>query len=291
MNRRPMSLSASVFIPAFPVLFVLALVSCAPKRVIKPSGPAVTLVYGGSVGEERRWSLEQSFRGKVVNLGMPQLVVVKARAVIGERIESVEGNGWRKVRMTTDMSPLEFNGMAVELGAVPPHAESLLMRSPAGDVEPMEKAEKGGDTMAWVARSLGSTFPVLPPVPARPGESWRREQDQASPLGGTFNVVTIGVFEGMEEVDGVACARLRMEGGIDLKDAPKGGELELFRLEYKGVVRFVPGEGRLLDSVQDGTLRLKGKMGKSPLEALLLFKSSLTPYRAAGSGAGAVPKK
>jgi len=262
--------------PLILLVTVLICSACGPGKAVRSGGP-VTLAYGGAAGDARNWSLEQSFRGKVINLGMPQLVVMKAHASMAERIESVEKNGWRRVRMFTDLSPIEFNGMAVEMGAVPMHQETVAMRSPTGETSEIEQAKPATDTLAWVARSLGSTFPLLPPAPVSPGETWRREQEMTAPAGGTFRVVTIGVFEGMEEEGGVVYARLRMEGGVNLEGAQKGADLESFRLEYKGTVRFIPAEGKLVDSLQEGTVSVKGRMGKSPLEALLLFKSSLVP--------------
>ena len=208
---------------------------------------------------------------------MPQLVVVHAHATIREQVEELGDNGWRKVRLATRMSPLEMNGMVLEMGSLPPSVETVAMRSPSGDIKEMEKPPDGSDVLAWVARSLGSTFPMLPPAPVFPGEKWERRSETNAPSGGVFESVTIGVFDGMENVGGVRCARLLMDGGVNLSGASKGAELDVFAMEYRGVVRFDVAGGSVVDSIQKGSLKVKGRMGKAPVEAMMLFESSLKP--------------
>ena len=254
----------------------LVAASCGPKKTDRVSGP-VTIEYGGSAGSVRNWEMDQSFKGKIMSGGMPQLMVIRAHASLTETVEEAGDGGWRKVRLATKISPLNVNGMMMELGSLPSGVESVVMRSPAGDIKELEKAPDGKDVLAWVARSLGSTFPVLPPAPVLPGEKWERRSEVKAPFGGVFESVTIGVFEGFEDVDGVRCVRLIIEGGVNLNGSAKGADVEVFRLEYRGVVRFDLAAGRVVDSVQKGNLNLKGRMGKAPVEAMMLFESSLKP--------------
>ena len=263
----------------------LSAMSCGTNKVAKPA-EAVSIAYGGAAGSAGTWALEQVFKGKIMSGGMPQLMVIKAHAALTETVEESGENGWKKVRLATKMSPLEVNGMVMELGALPPVMETVAMRSPAGDVKELEKAHEGRDVLAWVARSLGSTFPILPPAPVLPGERWERRSEVAAPFGGVFESVTIGVFEGTEDIGGIRCARLRMEGGVDLKGSPKGADIEFFRLEYKGVVHFDVVAGRVIDSIQNGSINVRARMGKLPVEALMLFDSTLKP---AGANQGSRP--
>ena len=164
------------------VLAVLA--GCAPRglRVLAP----FELKYKGRPGDSYSYSLAQVFRGTVVNYGMPQLVVLKIRAMMSERVEEVADSGWRRVRQSSSLEPLEINGIRVEPKGIPPLMETEIMRSPAGDVVPIEAGDPSSDMMIWAARSLGSTFPLLPPAPVRPGEKWRREQKIAVGESGEF---------------------------------------------------------------------------------------------------------
>jgi len=260
------------------ILMAAALVaaSCGTKNISMDTG-TVSLVYGGVPGSSKSWAMEQTFKGKIMSGGMPQLVVIRAHASLTETIEEDGDSGWKKVRLATMMQPLEVNGMLMEMGALPPSVETVSMRSPSGEVKELEKPPDGRDVLAWVARSLGSTFPILPPVPVNPGETWEKRTEIAAPSGGTFETVTIGVFEGFEDVDGVRCARLKMEGGVNLAGSPKDAEVSFFRLQYKGVVRFDRAAGRVVDSTQSGNLNVRARMGKAPVEAMMLFESTLKP--------------
>jgi hypothetical protein len=260
----------------FAVAAALAAASCGTKNISRDGG-TVSLVYGGAPGSSKSWAMEQVFKGKILSGGMPQLVVIRAHASITETVVEEADGGWKKVRLATMMQPLEVNGMLMETGALPPSVETVAMRSPSGEVKELEKAPGGKDVLAWVARSLGSTFPILPPAPVNPGETWEKRTEIDAPFGGTFETVTIGVFEGFEDVDGVRCARLRMEGGVNLAGSPADAEVSFFRLQYKGVVRFDRAAGRVVDSSQSGSLNVRARMGKVPVEAMMLFESTLKP--------------
>lgn len=260
----------------FLAVSALAVSSCGKGKAVKVSVP-VAIAYSGEVGSARVWAMEQVFKGKVMTGGMPQLVVVRSRASLTETVEEAGDGGWKKVRLATKMQPLEVNGMLMEMGALPPNMETVAMRSPAGDVKELEKPDGGKDVLAWVARSLGSTFPILPPAPVLSGERWERRSEVDAPFGGVFESVTIGVFEGMEDVAGVSCARLKMEGGVNLTGNPKEADVQFFRLEYRGVVHFDVSRGRVVDSTQSGSLNVRARMGKVPVEAMMLFESSLKP--------------
>jgi len=255
---------------------VLLAASCGQKKSVQVSA-SIPLVYGGAVGSSSSWAMEQVFKGKIMSGGMPQLMVIRAHASLTETVEEAGDGGWKKVRLATKMEPLDVNGMRMEVGGMPPNVETVAMRAPSGDIKELEKAPGGKDVLAWVARSLGSTFPILPPAPVLPGEKWEKRTDIDAPFGGTFETVTIGVLDGFEEVDGVKCARLKMEGGVNLTGSPKGAEVEVFRLEYHGVVRFDTAAGRVVDSTQSGNLNVRAHMGKVPIEALMIFESTLKP--------------
>jgi len=252
----------------------LLAVSCGTKKATKVSEP-ITIAYGGTAGSVGAWKMDQTFKGKLLSGGMPQLMVIRAHASIVETVEEVGDDGWRKIRLATKMQPLEVNGMVMEMGSVPASIETVVMRSSNGDIRELEKAEGGKDVLAWVVRSLGSTFPLLPPTPVLPGDRWERRGDVKAPFGGVFESVTIGVFDGIEEVGGIKCARLKMEGGVNLTGNPPGSEVEVFRLEYRGVVRFDLASGRVVDSSQTGNLNVRARMGKIPVEAMMIFESAL----------------
>lgn len=252
------------------------LAGCAPKIVRTPV--PVDLRYKGRAGDAYSYSLAQTFRGRVVNYGMPQLVVLKIRAIVGERVLAVAGSGWLRVQQTSTLEPLEVNGMRVEPEGVPARTQTEIMRSPAGEVVPTKEGGSSSDMVIWAARSIGSVFPLLPPAPVSPGETWHREQDIAVGENGEFQVVTIGELVRVEEGPGTRVAVIRMEGGVNLARPfeAEGIRMEFLRLEYNGLVRFDLDEGRIIESKQDGSLLAKGSSGKSSMEARLSFNSSLT---------------
>jgi len=244
-------------------------------RLARPEA-AVPLAYRDAPGQVRRWRVEDVLRGKIALGGMAQLVVVTLRGTVTETVEAVRPDGWTRLRVRFAFEPPDFNGLPMPDSGEPREAVVRFLRSPSGETRSADGERATGDALAWAGRILGGVAPALPPAAVRPGESWSAAQ--ALPLaGGSLAGTSRASLAGFESAGGRRCAVIAEEGDLSLAAPPPGGAVTAFRLTYAGRSRFDPAGGRLVDAARQGTLRLTARRGRTPVEALVRFASTLTP--------------
>jgi hypothetical protein len=253
-----------------PLVCAAVLAGCSTKAV-KPT-ELTRVAYGGAVGERRVWAVEQTIRGEISFGGLPQLVVVKLKGTVTETIAEVLPDGGRRVRQVWALAPPEFNGMPMGLGASATSIEAGLLRAPSGEIAPLEGSAPETDLLLWAARTFGGFFPLLPRERVATGERWTRAETE--PAAGGLEVQRT-VTARLEGVEGTT-ARISTDGSVSLAKANPAAPIEEFRLECGGDVRFDLAGGVVLESTQDGTLRLKGRADKTPISARARFSSRMT---------------
>ena len=248
----------------------IILAGCSTKTV-RPN-ELTRIAYGGAVGERRVWSVEQTLRGEISFGGLPELVVVKLKGTVTETVVEALPDGGRRLRQVWTVSPPEVNGMPMGGGVSATSIEAGLLRAPSGEVAPLEGQAAETDLLLWAARTFGGFFPLLPRERVAVGERWTRVE--TAPAAGGLEVQRT-VNARLESIGGTE-ALISTDGSISLARADPGAPNEEFRLEGGGEVRFDLAGGAVLASTQDGTLRLKGRAGRTPVSARARFASKMT---------------
>ncbi len=257
-------------------LAVGALAGCGPKAV-RPTD-LTRIAYGGTVGERRVWRIDQAIRGQVSFGGLPQLVVVKLKGTMTETVTAVLPDGGRRLEQAWAFSAPEFNGMPMGLGESGTTLTAGLLRAPSGEIAPLEGSTAETDLILWAARIFGGFFPLLPREGVALGEKWSRVE--VSPAAGGLEIQRI-VNAKLDAVEGTS-ARISTDGSVSMAKAGPGAPVEEFRLECGGDVRFDLAGGVVVESTQDGTLRLKGRAGRTPLSARARISSVMKLEEASG---------
>jgi hypothetical protein len=251
-------------------IVVLVLAGCGTKAV-RPT-ELTRIAYGGAAGERRVWKIDQVIRGQISFGGLPQLVVVKLKGTMTETVAEVLPDGGRRLEQAWTFNAPEFNGMPLGPEASGTTIEAGLLRAPSGEVAPLEGSAAESDIVLWAARTFGGFFPLLPKERVAVGEKWSRVE--VAPASGGLEVQRI-VNAKLNSVEGTE-ARISTDGSVSLVKAGPGAPIEEFRLECGGEVRFDLAGGVVVESNQDGTLRLKGRAGKTPVSARARISSVMT---------------
>jgi len=260
------------------LLVLLGLLGGCTVGPIQPVEP-VTLAYGGAEGVTSRYELKQMLKGRMALGGMPQLMVVRMRARVEEKVERVAADGRRLVRIVYAFSPPVINGMAFKSGDLPQRIEVLVLRAPSGETEQLNSDAVALGFQDLALRVLGLSLPLLPRAGVVPGEEWEREWEIPAPGGGGFRAIASGALLEMEPREGAegGVARLAVKGEVRLARPGERAALEKFELDYSGKSRFAVAEGRLIESRQSGMIRMKGRAGDLPVSARLRFTTVLKP--------------
>lgn len=227
------------------------------------------LVYGGKSGQVSRYSAEQTLRGRVSTQGMPQLVVIKTKSKVSRTVKEILDRGRRRVAVKFGIVSIEINGARIEAADDWRNIKAELVYAPSGTVEE-EKSKDSGEMHAWIAKGLETFFPVFPEKAVRVGERWSRSARVGRSQEGMDSKMVI-TFSGFEDIDGLTCARLDIEGsvrGSNPGDLEGVGDLDL---DYSGVTYFEPVAGRLIRARQKGSFRAKAKSQGMSVEARLNF--------------------
>lgn len=225
----------------------------------------------------RVYSLEQDFRGRVAIGGVPQLMVIRVTGRIEERVERVLEDRRRLLKVRYSFAPPVINGMPVEAEGVPLETEALVLRSPSGEVERLGSAEGFSGLLEMALRSVGAAFPLLPGEEVPPGARWERAP--ATPAGGGMLSSGSGEFRGIAEEEGPSGSPLAVvstKGEVRLAGPVAEAGLERLEVDHSGEMRFAIGPGEVVESRQEGTIRLKGRAKKLRFEARVRFTTVLS---------------
>lgn len=299
-------------VPAVILASAAILAGCG-RQAIRPGEPFL-LAYGGEPQSLRIYDIGLVLRGQITLGGMPQLVVLNVKGKLKERVEgpwsgtganggdavgkrpaslaagaggtsarpaslaaTADGFGARIVRLSVDLSRPEINGAAMDVAGMPMVTEALFLRGPTGELLPAPDAPEPGELWGWIAPFLGGIFPLLSPEPVQEGGKWEKTHS-LSPGAGKLDITLTGSVANVERaLGGARIVWLSTSGVISIPEPVKKTGLDQFSLTYDGTMKFAADEGRMIESFQSGDVRMKGRSGKSPVEARAKYTLTVKP--------------